>query len=126
MLKGHFKKAGVAARDTASSNISETSTRQVRNVDIFENHASMWLASKGEIQGVVKTSWFSVHRINTRTRGVKNRGSIGIFYLKVLKGKMADQMGNERVTVQNLQVIKVFGTQPSFIEGSVPGAKVQS
>jgi large subunit ribosomal protein L3 len=43
---------------------------------------------------------------------------------RVLKGKkMAGQMGNETVTVQNL---KVFGTDEAenliFVEGAVPGA----
>ena len=43
---------------------------------------------------------------------------------RVLKGKkMAGQMGNETVTVQNL---KVFGTDAAenliFVEGAVPGA----
>jgi large subunit ribosomal protein L3 len=37
---------------------------------------------------------------------------------------MAGQMGNERVTVQNLQVIKVLPEHNLLvIKGSVPGAK---
>ena len=38
--------------------------------------------------------------------------------------KMAGQMGNERVTVQNLQVIKVIPEHNLLLlKGSVPGAK---
>ncbi|HBY16674.1 MAG TPA: 50S ribosomal protein L3, partial [Porphyromonadaceae bacterium] len=37
---------------------------------------------------------------------------------------MAGQMGNERVTVQNLQVIKVLPEHNLLvIKGSIPGAK---
>ena len=37
---------------------------------------------------------------------------------------MAGQMGNERVTVQNLQIIKVIPEHNLImIKGSVPGAK---
>ncbi|HCW15059.1 MAG TPA: 50S ribosomal protein L3, partial [Parabacteroides merdae] len=44
---------------------------------------------------------------------------------KVFKGmRMAGQMGNERVTVQNLQVIKVMPEHNLLlVKGSVPGAK---
>ena len=38
--------------------------------------------------------------------------------------RMAGQMGNERVTVQNLQVIKVMPEHNLLlVKGSVPGAK---
>ena len=38
--------------------------------------------------------------------------------------RMAGQMGNERVTVQNLQVIKVIPEHNLLmIKGSVPGSK---
>jgi large subunit ribosomal protein L3 len=44
---------------------------------------------------------------------------------KVFKGmRMGGQMGNERVTVQNLKVIKGdAGTQSFVVKGSVPGCK---
>jgi large subunit ribosomal protein L3 len=43
----------------------------------------------------------------------------------VFKGmRMAGQMGNERVTVQNLQVLKVIPEHNILmIKGSIPGAK---
>jgi len=38
--------------------------------------------------------------------------------------RMAGQMGNERVTVQNLQVLKVIPEHNILmIKGSIPGAK---
>ena len=38
--------------------------------------------------------------------------------------RMAGQMGNERVTVQNLQVIKIIPEHNLLlVKGSVPGAK---
>ena len=54
-------------------------------------------------------------------------GSIGAcsYPAKVFKGmRMAGQMGNERVTVQNLQVVKVMPENNHLvIKGSVPGYK---
>ncbi|MDE6444211.1 MAG: 50S ribosomal protein L3, partial [Muribaculaceae bacterium] len=54
-------------------------------------------------------------------------GSIGAcsYPAKVFKGlRMAGQMGNERVTVQNLQVIKVLPEHNLLmIKGSIPGSK---
>ena len=54
-------------------------------------------------------------------------GSIGAasFPAKVFKGAgMAGQMGNERVTVQNLLVLKVIPEHNLLlVKGSVPGSK---
>jgi large subunit ribosomal protein L3 len=47
------------------------------------------------------------------------------FPAKVFKGmRMAGQTGNERVTVQNLKVVKVIPEHNVLmIKGSIPGAK---
>jgi large subunit ribosomal protein L3 len=38
--------------------------------------------------------------------------------------RMAGQMGNERVKVQNLEVLKVYADQNLIVvKGSIPGAK---
>ncbi|MDE5632897.1 MAG: 50S ribosomal protein L3, partial [Muribaculaceae bacterium] len=54
-------------------------------------------------------------------------GSVGAcsYPEKVFKGmRMACQTGNERVTVQNLQVIKVIPEHNLImIKGSIPGSK---
>jgi large subunit ribosomal protein L3 len=86
--------------------------------------------SKGKgFQGVVKRHGFS--GVGETTHGQKNRqrapGSIGAasYPAKVFKGtRMGGQMGDERVTVQNLQVIKVIPEHNLLLlKGSVPGAK---
>ena len=117
--KGHFKKAGTTPKRhlaefkgfgdqyKAGSEIS---------VDIFENELYVDIigTSKGKgFQGVVKRHGFA--GVGESTHGQHNRlrspGSIGAasYPAKVFKGtKMAGQKGNERVTVQNHQVIKDF------------------
>ena len=84
--------------------------------------------SKGKgFQGVVKRHGFG--GVGQSTHGQHNRlrapGSIGAcsYPAKVFKGmRMAGQTGNKRVTVQNLQVVKVI---PEYnvlmIKGSIPG-----
>ncbi|MDE7125165.1 MAG: 50S ribosomal protein L3, partial [Muribaculaceae bacterium] len=69
--------------------------------------------------------------VGQTTPGQHNRvrapGSIGdcSYPAKVFKGtRMAGQMGNERVTVQNLQVLKVIPENNVLvIKGSIPGSK---
>ena len=86
--------------------------------------------SKGKgYQGVVKRHGFG--GVGQTTHGQHNRlrapGSIGAcsYPARVFKGtRMAGQTGNERVTVQNLQVLKVIPEHNLLmIKGSVPGCK---
>jgi large subunit ribosomal protein L3 len=86
--------------------------------------------SKGKgFQGVVKRHGFG--GVGQSTHGQHNRlrapGSVGAcsYPAKVFKGtRMAGQMGNERVTVQNLQIIKILPENNLLLlKGSVPGAK---
>ena len=86
--------------------------------------------SKGKgFQGVVKRHGFG--GVGQTTHGQHNRlrapGSIGAcsYPAKVFKGmRMAGQTGNERVTVQNLKVVKVIPEHNVLmIKGSIPGAK---
>ncbi|MBZ4657068.1 MAG: rplC, partial [Methermicoccus sp.] len=101
-------------------------------VDLFSDsvYVDVIGTSKGKgFQGVVKRHKFG--GVGQSTHGQHNRlrapGSIGAcsFPAKVFKGtRMAGQMGNERVTVQNLQVIKVIPEHNLLlIKGSVPGCK---
>lgn len=85
--------------------------------------------SKGKgFQGVVKRHGFA--GVGQATHGQHNRlrapGSIGAasYPAKVFKGmRMAGQMGNKRVTAENLQVLKVIADKNILIvKGSVPGA----
>jgi large subunit ribosomal protein L3 len=86
--------------------------------------------SKGKgFQGVVKRHNFG--GVGQATHGQHNRlrapGSIGAcsYPARVFKGtRMAGQMGNAKVTIANLQVLKVLGDKNLLvIKGSVPGPK---
>lgn len=86
--------------------------------------------SKGRgFQGVVKRHGFQ--GVGGATHGQHNRlrhpGSIGAcsFPSRVFKGiRMGGRMGNDRVTIQNLKVVKVYAEQNLVVvSGNVPGAK---
>ena len=132
---GHFKKAGVTPkRYLAEFKNFETEYKlgDVITVDYLEDAGFVDVVgtSKGKgFQGVVKRHGFG--GVGQTTHGHHNRlrapGGIGAcsYPAKVFKGmRMAGQMGNERVTVQNLQVIKVMPEHNLLlVKGSVPGAK---
>ena len=134
-LMGHFKKAGVTPKKhlaefkefDAELNLGDTVTVELFNDTSFVDVVG---TSKGKgFQGVVKRHGFG--GVGQTTHGQHNRlrapGGIGAcsYPAKVFKGmRMAGQMGNERVTVQNLQVIKVMPEHNLLlVKGSVPGAK---
>jgi large subunit ribosomal protein L3 len=133
--KGHFEKAGVAPkRHLAESRVDgeEAETHEVGSeitVDLFEagQYVDAIGTSKGRgYAGVVKRHGFAIKK---RTHGTheafRHGGSIGAgaWPAKVIKGmKMPGQMGNEHVTVRNLQVVKVEPERNLlFVRGSVPG-----
>ena len=134
-LQGHFKKAGVTPkRHLAEFKGFEESYKlgDVITVDLLEENGFIDVigTSKGKgFQGVVKRHGFA--GVGQATLGQHNRlrapGSIGAcsYPAKVFKGtRMGGQMGNVRVTVQNLQVIKVIAEHNLLlIKGSVPGSK---
>ncbi len=134
-MAGHFKKAGVTPKRHLAEfkgfegehQLGETIT-----VEIFEEggYVDIVGTSKGKgYQGVVKRHGFG--GVGQSTHGQHNRlrapGSVGAcsYPAKVFKGmRMAGQMGNERVTVQNLQVLKVIPEHNVLmIKGSIPGSK---
>jgi len=132
---GHFKKAGVAPqRYLAEFKNFENGYKpgDVITADFLSDASFVDVVgtSKGKgFQGVMKRHGFS--GVGEMTHGQSDRqrkpGSIGACSTpsKVFKGtKMGGQMGNARVTVQNLQVIKVLPEQNLLmVKGSVPGAK---
>ncbi len=132
---GHFKKAGVTPRRHLAefkSFATLPELGQTLTVDLFQEGSFVDVVgiSKGKgFQGVVKRHGFG--GVGQSTHGQHNRlrapGSIGAcsYPAKVFKGlRMAGQMGNQRVTVQNLQVIKVLPEHNLLvIKGSIPGAK---
>ena len=132
---GHFKNA----KTTPKSNLfefknfeNELSIGDILKVDHFSEGEFVDISgtSKGKgFQGVVKRHGFA--GVGQSTHGQHNRlrapGSIGAasYPARVFKGmKMAGQMGNEKVTVQNLKVIKVVPEKNLLvIKGCVPGHK---
>ena len=133
-LLGHFKKAGTTPKRKMAEfkGMPEVNLGDTLTVDMFseEDWVDVTGISKGKgFQGVVKRHGFG--GVGQKTHGQHNRlrapGSIGAcsYPAKVFKGlRMAGQMGNERVTVQNLQVIKVLPEHNLLmIKGSVPGPK---
>ena len=137
-LKGHFEKAGTTPKkklvefeadfagelklgDTIT--VADVFTEDVKFVDVVGT-------SKGKgFQGVVKRHGFA--GVGGQTHGQHNRlrhpGSMGAssWPSRVFPGmRMAGHMGNERVKVFNLEVLKVIPENNLLvIKGSVPGAK---
>ena len=132
---GLFKKVGVAPhRHLVEFKGFEGDIKvgDVITVDMFANDS--WVdvigTSKGKgFQGVVKRHGFG--GVGQSTHGQHNRlrapGSIGAcsYPAKVFKGmRMAGQTGNARVTVENLEILKLIPENNLIlIKGSVPGAK---
>ena len=134
-MQGHFKKAGTTPKRHLAEftdfekelNLGDTVT-----VDLFEgaNYVDVTGTSKGHgFQGVVKRHGFG--GVGQTTHGQDDRqrkpGSIGAcsYPAKVFKGmRMGGQMGGDRVTTHNLQVLKVIPeSNLLLIKGSVPGCK---
>jgi large subunit ribosomal protein L3 len=134
-LKGHFQKAGTAPKRKLvefKTFEDQKSLGDTVAVDIFEigDFVDVVGTSKGKgFQGVVKRHGFG--GVGMQTHGQHNRlrapGSLGAssWPSRVFKGmRMAGQMGNVRVKVQNLEVVKVYPEHNLLVvKGSVPGAK---
>ena len=135
-MQGHFKKAGTTPKRKLVEfkgfdkefTLGETLTAP----DVFVDGEFIDVVgtSKGRgFQGVVKRHGFG--GVGGQTHGQHNRGrhpgSIGAcsFPSRVFKGlKMAGRMGGNRVTVQNLRVLRIMPEQNLVVvSGSVPGAK---
>ena len=133
-LLGHLKKAGAPASKKIAeiSFNSDLSMGDTLNVDLFAEGDFVTVVgnSKGKgFQGVVKRHGFA--GVGDATHGQHNRlrapGSIGAasYPARVFKGmRMAGQMGNARVKVENLQVMRIMSEKNIMIvKGAVPGAK---
>ncbi|MGZ8510321.1 MAG: 50S ribosomal protein L3 [Chitinophagaceae bacterium] len=131
--KNHFAKASTPAksfskefRDSSlEKNIGDTIT-----VDIFAEGDKVEVigTTKGKgFQGVVKRHGF--HGVGQQSHGQHDRqrapGSLGNSSdaARVMKGmKMAGRMGNDRVKLKGLKVVKVFAEKNYIlVSGSVPG-----
>ena len=130
---GHFKKADSTPLKKLIEFPADTDVAlgDVVNVEIFEedDFVTVTGTSKGKgFQGVVKRHNF--RGVGDATHGQHNRlrapGSIGAasYPARVFKGmRMAGQMGNERIKVENLQVLRVLADKNMVVvKGAVPGA----
>ena len=137
-LKGHFEKAGTTPKKKLVEFPADFSRElQLGDVitvqDILDNEVpfvDVVGTSKGKgFQGVVHRYHFQ--GVGGKTHGQHNRlrhpGSMGAssWPSRVFPGmRMAGHMGNERVKVFNLKVIKVIPEHNLLVvKGSVPGAK---
>ena len=133
-LRGHFKAAGTDPKKklVEFDGFEDVSTGDVITIDMFAEgeYVDVVGTSKGKgFQGVVKRHNF--RGVGDATHGQHNRlrapGSIGAasYPARVFKGmKMAGRMGNDRVTTQNLTVLKVLTDKNILlVKGSVSGAK---
>ncbi len=133
-LKGHFKKASTDPKSklVEFKGFENLSLGDTVDATIFEEgeFVSVVGTSKGKgFQGVVKRHNFG--GVGQSTHGQHNRlrapGSVGAasYPAKVFKGmRMAGQMGNKQVQVENLEILKVLGDKNLIVvKGSIPGAK---
>lgn len=133
-MLGHFKKAGVEAhRYTREFKFDDTAAYEVGQVikaDIFANgdHVDVTATSKGKgFEGNIKRWNQGRGRKTHGSHSYRVPGSMGactypgeVFKTKHLPG----HMGSERVTVQNLEVVRVdAGRNLLLVKGAIPGAK---
>ena len=133
-MGGHFKKADVAPKKVLKEfRLDDTSAVNVGDIlkaDIFAagEYVDVVGKSKGKgTAGVIKRWNFARLRESHGTGPVaRHGGSLGVIDpARIFKGKkMAGHLGSERVTVQNLSVVKVdVENNLIAIKGSVPGPK---
>ena len=132
---GHLKKAGVEAKkylkEFKLENAAEMNVGDVIKADTFA--AGDWIdvtgISKGHgYQGVIKRH--GAHRTDMTHGGGpvhRHAGSMGAssHQSRIFPGKIgAGQMGNEQVTIENLEVVKVDAELNMIvIKGAIPGPK---
>ncbi len=134
-LKGHFAKADVAnKRVLREFRLDDTSALNVGDIVKADTFGE---GDKVDVTGISKGKGFAgtVKKYGTRT--LKNTHGTGPVHRhagsmgansdpsRVMKGKkLPGHMGSERVTIQNLAVVKVdAGENLIAVRGAVPGAK---
>lgn len=132
--KGHFDKLGIEYR----GHVSEFRTDDVDSfnigdeikVDIFEvsEHVDVVGTSKGKgTQGVIRRHNFGRGRETHGSKFHRMPGGMGAasYPGRVWKNhRMAGKMGNERVTVQNLEIVRIDADKNLIlVKGAIPGNK---
>ncbi|MEM6261146.1 MAG: 50S ribosomal protein L3 [Bacteroidota bacterium] len=135
-MMGHFQKAGTSPKRKLVEFEFEGDEKalgdEVNISDVFDegDFVDIVGTSKGKgFQGVVKRHGFA--GVGGRTHGQHNRerapGSLGPGSTpsRVFKRmRMAGQTGNQRVKVQNLQVLKIISEKNLLVvSGAIPGPK---
>ena len=132
--KGHFAKAGVAnkrfLREFKFENAAEYTVGQEIKADIFAEGDKIDVTAKSKGKGYASGIKRFGMRTGPKTHGSKyhrHAGSNGSATTpgRVFKGKkMPGHMGNVRVTVQNLEVVKIdVENNVILVKGAVPGPK---
>lgn len=133
-VSGHYKKANVAVqrvlRELRLTDISSLEVGSVIKCDVFKE------GDKVDIQGTSKGHGFSgtIKRWNFHTgpmahgsgyhRGVGSMGANSTPSKVIKNKKMPGQYGNDTVTVQNLEVVRIISDKNLIlVKGSIPGAK---
>ncbi|MDR1927477.1 MAG: 50S ribosomal protein L3 [Oscillospiraceae bacterium] len=133
-LQGHFAKYGVAPKRTLREfalGQQDLKTGDILKADVFGagDRVDVVGTSKGKgTAGAIKRWNFSRLKETHGTGPVhRHAGSLGACSTpsRVYKGKkMAGRLGHERVTVQNLTVVKVDAENNLLaVKGAVPGPK---
>ena len=133
--KGHFAKAGVAAKKHLKEfRLEDCSALNVGDAITAETFAA---GEKVDVTGITKGHGYTGaikrwnHHMLCATHGVgpihREVGSMGANSTpsRVFKNKkMAGQYGNEQVTVLNLKVVKIDAEKNLIaVKGAIPGAK---
>ena len=131
---GHFEKAGIAAkRHLKEFRLEDISAYEVGAVVTVDTFAE---GEKVDVTGITKGRGYTgaikrwnLHKLRM-THGVgpvhRQSGSMGVIDpARIFKNKkMAGQYGNEQVTIQNLNVVKIDAEKNLIaVKGAVPGAK---
>jgi large subunit ribosomal protein L3 len=131
--QGHFKKANVAPKKYLAEfrlrDISSYEVGQEIKADVFAEGEFIDVTgtSKGKgFAGAIKRHNQGRGPMSHGSRYHRGPGSLGAIQpARVFKGQtLPGRMGGERVTVQNLQVVKVDAERNLIlVKGAVPGAK---
>lgn len=133
-MKGHFTKANLGfkkyLKEFRVENVEEFEIGQEIKADTFAagDMVDVTGTSKGKgTQGVIKRHGFSRGRETHGSHFHRRPGglSAGTYPGRVFKGhRMGGRMGNEKVTVQNLEIVRVDAEKNLIlIKGAIPGPK---
>jgi large subunit ribosomal protein L3 len=134
-MKGHFAKADVAPKKVLKEfRLDDTDAHNVGDIikaDVFAAGEKVDVCGTGKGKGYAGAikRWNFGRLKETHGSGpvVRHQGSMGACSdpSRVFKGKkMAGHLGSERVTIQNLDVVKVDAENNLIaVKGAVPGAR---